>query len=551
MNERIKKVTTVVKEKWTGFSNAIKIMVIAIPVALIAIIIVTAVLLNQKDYTVLYSGLTTAEAGEISAAIAELGVTDVRLNNNEVIVPSDQADSLRMQLAVQGYPKTAKAYDIWNNGVDLWSTAEDKREVARQQREANISATLRQLNAVQYATVNLDIPRTKDYVITEKKEAPTCSITLQLVGDDELTNGEVRAIFDMVSKSVDGLTYDNISVVDTYGRPYEWISKEQEAAEGKDASGVPIARRRFAFQREVESAIRANLDNLLGQVYGRNGYTLSVATLLNYDAKEIQSTEYIPDGDTHAGVMNHDLHIVTSTDLNNAYGLVGVSPNADNSPDYPTLDGLEDGQTYFWNKDETEYSVSNIITKTIKDGYSVENLSVGVVINQTNMTDGERALLERTIAHGAGTTEDKVTVYNTMFDLTQAGGTTIDGNIPPYLTRHYDSYRNMLLFVVIALGIILVLLLIASLCVSRSRKKKIRRRQEQAIAAAQAAAAADVYGGSDRESPQEVDFNIASLTEEAGKESRETILKREIAEFAKTSPDIVASIIKNMLREET
>ena len=49
---------------------------------------------------------------------------------------------------------------------------------------------------------------------------------------------------------------------------------------------------------------------------------------------------------------------------------------------------------------------------------------------------------------------------------------------------------------------------------------------------------------------EEVDFNIASLTEEAGKDSRETILKREISEFAKTNPEIVASIIKNLLREE-
>ena len=59
------------------------------------------------------------------------------------------------------------------------------------------------------------------------------------------------------------------------------------------------------------------------------------------------------------------------------------------------------------------------------------------------------------------------------------------------------------------------------------------------------------YSAEGAEMPQEVDFNIASLTEEAGKESRETILKREIAEFAQSSPDIVASIIRNMLREES
>ena len=84
------------------------------------------------------------------------------------------------------------------------------------------------------------------------------------------------------------------------------------------------------------------------------------------------------------------------------------------------------------------------------------------------------------------------------------------------------------------------------------RKRKIRRRQEQALAAAQAAASESSFSGAATmgEAPQEVDFNIASLTEEAGKDSRETILKREIAEFANTNPEIVASIIKNLLRDE-
>ena len=66
MNEKFKKVTAVVKDKWTGFSTAVKIMIIAIPVAIIAIIIILANLLNSSGDVVLYSGLTSAEAGEIS-----------------------------------------------------------------------------------------------------------------------------------------------------------------------------------------------------------------------------------------------------------------------------------------------------------------------------------------------------------------------------------------------------------------------------------------------------------------------------------------------------
>lgn len=553
MNERVKKVTTFVKEKWTGFSKAVKIMVVAIPIALIAIIIILAVLLNHKDDAVLFSGLTTAEQGEIATAITDLGVTDVSVRaNGDIVVPSDQVDYLRMQLAVQGFPKSGQNYDIWNNGVDLWSTDSDKREVQRQQREAQIGKALTNLDAVRAATVNLDIPPVRDYVITETKEVPTCSVQLELIGDEELTKGEVRAIYNLVTSGVYGLTRDNVSITDTYMRDYDWISPEEEAAGFVDQSGVTVGRRRLQFQREMEAAIKEDIDAMMTDIWGTNGYTLNVAALLNYDDVEKTDTYYYPSGDDNTGVLDHDQYIKENINGETAGGVVGVTPNADQSPEYPEIDDLDDNEDFYYEKNERQFDVSNVITKITGDGYKIDNLSVGVAINTSEMTEREREMVATMVARAAGTDIESVYVYNTTFALSSTGGTTIGrGDRDMYLTP-FDTYRNIMLIVVIALGIILVVLLIVSLCTSRSRKKKIRRRQEQALAAAQSAAVADVYsGGGDRDMPQDVDFNIASLTQEAGKESRETILKREIADFAKNSPEIVASIIKNLLREES
>lgn len=555
MNEKVKKITVKVKEKWTGFSKAIKIMVIAIPIAIIAIIIVLAVLLNHKDRGVLFSGLSTAEAGEIVTAINSLGVTDVTLRDNgDIVVPTENIDSLRMQLSVQGYPKNAKNYDIWNDGVDLWSTDTDKREVQRQQRETNIAATLRLLEPVASATVTLDIPKTRDYVITETKEVPRCSVLLKLRSDEELTNAEVRGIFRLVETSVENLTIDNISVTDTLGRSYMWISEEEEQNGQKDASGVSVARKRQQFVLEMQNAITSQLRDSLATVYGEKNYTVNVSATLNYDAKKVESTEYVPIEGSNTGVLDHEQHIIASDQLDTSGNVIGTTPNADLSPDYPTIDGLVDGEKYYYRKDENQYDVTNIKTTIEKDGYSIDRLTVGVAINRTNLTEGEREQIRGWVAAAAGTDIANVAVHNEAFALTTNNGTTVgDGSGLGIYTRPVDSFRNTLLFVVIGLGVLLVLLLIASLFVSKSRKRKIRRRQEQALAAAQAAAAESSYSGPGAtagEAPQEVDFNIASLTEEAGKDSRETILKREIAEFANTNPEIVASIIKNLLRDE-
>lgn len=553
MNERIKKVTTFVKEKWTGFTTPIKVVVCAIPAVLIAIIIILAVLLSRKNDAVLFSGLTTAEQGEISAAITELGVTEVRVKSNgDIVVPEDQVDYLRMQLAVKGYPKNMSNYDIWNNGKDIWSTDKDKRELQRQQREAQIGAALTNLEAVYRANVRLDIPQTKDYSITETEEIPTCSVQLELIDGYELTKSEVRAMFNLVTSSVYGLTRDHVSITDTLSRPYEWISAEEEQAGLVDPTGVTVARRRFNFQRDMELAIKQDIDAMMTAAFGENGYSLNVSALLNYDDVDITKTDYIPVDENNTGVLSHDQYIKEQINAAAAGGLVGVTANADRSPEYPTFDELDEGENYYYEKNERQFDVSNVITKIKGDGYKIDRMSVGVFINRADMTQLEREMVERVVADAVGADIDNVSVYNTAFAIKNPGdGTTIGRGDRDIWTTPLDTYRNILLFVVIALGIILIALLILSLFMSRSRKKKIRRRQEQALAAAQAAAAADVYSGNgEREMPQDIEFNIASLTEEAGKESRETILKREIADFAKSSPEIVASIIRNMLREE-
>lgn len=551
MKERLKKVTVVVKEKWTGFSTAIKVVLCCIPVALIAIIVILANL-GRGGTTVLYSGLTTEDAAEIASVITNMGIKDVKMTQKgEVIVPSKQADDLRIKLSVQGYPRTTSDYSIWNDGVDLWSTESDKREVAKQQREASIEATLRRMDAIRDAQALLSIPKTKDYVITTTEEKPSCSITIQLQDGEELTNAEVRAIFAVVSKAVDGLTYDNISVTDTKLRTYYWIDPADEAADEKDASGVAVGRRRLEFQRDMEMALKKDLDEFLTKIYGTNGYAINVAAILDFDMKRVVSTEYVPMDENGTGVLDHEDNVDTATNMNTPNGLTGTTPNAALSPDYPTYNGVADGQTYYYRKDEKQYDVTNIKTMIDRDGYKVESLTVGVSVNQTNMTEGERAMIENMVAKAAGTTVDNVAVANIPFYINNSanGGGFGNGGGGMIVTPG-DRNRNMLIILVIVLGVILIGLLIASLMMSRSRKKKIRRRQEQALAAAQAAALDPNYGTERQELPQEVDFNIASLTEEAGKESRETILKREIAEFAQSSPEIVASIIRNMIREE-
>lgn len=560
MNEKLKTVVTTVKTKWTDASKMAKILIISIPVVVIAIIIVLCVMLNSnKSTAVLFSGLSASESGEIASAIQELGVTDVTVNTNgDIIVPAEKADSLRMQMWAQGYPKTTINYDIWNNGVDLWSTDTDKREVKRQQLESRLGATIASMDKIQSATANITLPEVSNYALSDNKGESQCAVFIQLKADAEpLTNEEVRAIYRGVTTSVEGLTKENVSIMDSKLNSYEWVDPEldqPEEDEDTDKSGVDIARKRLEFEQEFVQVLKDGLGDMFTKMYGEDGFAFNVSARLNYDSRNTESTQYTPADGTDHGVKDHEDKVTWGGALDEDGGIVGVTPNADLSPDYPTYTGLEDGQNYYYNKEEIQYSVSNVKETVTKDGYSIDSLSVGLVVNQTNMTQGERDALQAIVANAAGTTVDLVSVYNIPFALsaTNNGGANGDGNLQ-IITPPVDTFRNTLLYVVVGLGIVLILLLVMTLMMSHSRKKKIRRRQEAAFAAAAQSGQTQTAAGAtaqEQESPEEVDFNIASLTEEAAKESRETILKREISDFSKTNPEIVAQIIKNMMKAE-
>ena len=556
MNEKIKSVVTTVRTKWTDASKMAKILIISIPIVVIAIIIVLCVLFNSnKSTAVLFSGLSSSEAGEIATAIQSLDNSpEVTVNSSgDVIVPADQADSLRMQMWAQGYPKSTTNYDIWDNGVDLWSTDLDKREIKRQQLETRLGATIASMDKIAAATVNLTLPETSNYVLSTEKGESQCAVFLQLRNDaEQLTNAEVRAIYRGVTTSVDGLTNENVSVMDSKMNSYEWVDPELDNVDkDEDKSGVDVARKRLEFEQEFVQVLKDGLGEMFTKIYGENGFAFNVSARLNYDAKDVESTQYEPVDGTTAGVINHQDQVNEGGQLDADGGIVGVTPNGDVSPDYPTYTGLEDGQTFYYNKNEIQYSVSNIKETVKKDGYSIDALTVGLVVNQTNMTQAERQALQEIVANAAGTTTDYVSVYNLPFILGSSNnGTTGDSSLQ-IITPPVDTFRNTLLYVVVGLGVLLILLLIITLMMGHSRKKKIRRRQEAALAAAAQGGNAQVGGSTsqEQEAPEEVDFNIASLTEEAAKESRETILKREISDFSKTNPEIVAQIIKNMMRD--
>lgn len=535
--EQVTKLLTSFRQFWDAQEKKRKIAYIAIIVAIILIAVIVAAILNRKEYTVLYEGLDTAEASEIVSQIQELGYEVSLKSDGSVVVPKGTEDKLTMEMALQGYPKSNLTYDLYTNNVDMFSTESEKREYARMALENRLSAVISSLEGVEKATVTLSIPEQQNTVITTVKKEPSASIVVYLGKNVVLTNEQIEGIRHIVQMSYVGLKEENISIVDSYGIPQ--IEKEMSVDVVADVT------KKLAFKTNLENTIKEKILELLRPIYGDDGVSVAVNMVLDFDSKVSEKTDYTPEGNTNSGVLQHGDATEASGGTTVDGGVVGVETNADDT--YPTGNTNGNG-AWTENSLSNTYLVDTYKEQVEKAGYDIESLSIAVVVYTDYISEAQRQDLVKLVANAGSVNPDLadsvVTVTNfAKFDANLGN----DVSVPVYL---FGLTFNQLIVAGAILLILLIVLIVVLIITSSSAKNKRRKFEEQVLAASMA----------DAEEGREITdtFNIGldgqpveipSLTNEAT-DTKDVVIRREITDFARNSPEIVAQLLKNWMKEE-
>lgn len=545
-----------VKTKWTDMGKKGHIVFFSVLGVVVISAVIAIILATRTEYAVLYTGASAEERAEVLSIVSgDLGATKVTVaDNGDILVPKDEVEQLRMKLSMQGYPKSTFNYNIWDDGIDMFSTESDKRVKQVQQLQENLRATLGMISGVDSAIVILNVPNADEYVIGSlNKKETSASIVLQL--KSSLSNETIRGIYNLVRTAVPDIEEENITVTDGAGNllSYEDMSVLNDVNNDEE---IDLYYKRLEVQNSITAILKDKLEEIFDGIF--SDFRVGVDVQLNYDSEVKQSTEYTPsvDEEGNRGGMVSDESYVSAGGGNAAEGgLVGTTVDADISPDYPTLEvGQGDEFYYEWQK-QINYLVNEEITQVEKDGYSYDNISATVVVDATGLSQAEIEEWQGVIANAIGADFNRVTfkAYPFMLDSTSGSGSGTDGDGIVVV----QGERNLLIFAIIALGIILVILLIIALVTSGSSKKRARARREGAMAATlnPNRTTGDYSGG--QEEPQRrvhedsmpADFDVKSLTE-PGEETREDLLKKEIREFSKTNPEIVAQLIRTWMRSD-
>jgi flagellar M-ring protein FliF len=267
------------REVWAGMSTVRRALFVGVALLVVALLVGVYYYRGQSEWAVLYSHLTQDEAQAIRDRLQTQG-TPVRtsLDGTTVEVPAERVGTLRIDLAAQGLPAQAKGYEIFDE-PSLGTTPFRDEVALLRAKQTVIAKTIRQLDPVANATVEIAKPESSPFL--RDKQPTTAAVMVQLKPNATLARAQVAGIVAFVSKAVEGLTPDNVTVVDGKGN-------QLSEPGGPEAGAVSS---QLDYRRAVESYLAEKAQSILLPALGAGRAFVKVTADINFQRhKEVRDT---------------------------------------------------------------------------------------------------------------------------------------------------------------------------------------------------------------------------------------------------------------------
>lgn len=319
--------------------------------------IVGAVLLigwvNNVTYSRLYSNLEESEAGEVINYLNDNKIPYKLADGGKSIeIPADDVYKTRISLAAEGLPRAGSiGYSIFDKN-NLGMTDFLQNLNFRRALEGELTRTIMQLSEVQAARVHIVIP--KDRLFREDKKEATASVLLKLKGHSQLARPQIAGISHLVASSVEGLSPENITIVDYEGNLMSGGRKSDPLA-GLSTSQLEV-------RQSVESYLQDKAQSMLDGVLGNGKAIVRVTADLNFQQVEKTAETYDP----NAPVIRSE----ERTKITNASTDKAEPPNESNQQ--------ENSETIV-----TNYEINKTVEHIINAVGTIDRLSVAVMVDGT------------------------------------------------------------------------------------------------------------------------------------------------------------------------
>lgn len=307
---------------------------------------VSFVFLNEPSYSTLYSGLHEEDAAKVIEQLTSSKIPyKIEDAGKTIKVAQEKVYETRLTLAGKGIPGSGTVgYEIFDKSTMGMSEFMQKLNFKRAL-EGELSKTITQQDGIEGARVHIVIPQKS--IFKDEDKLPTASVVLKLRGSFVLSKTNISAILNLVSSSVEGLTPNRVSLLDTKGR---LLSKESD-----DNSLALSSTKQYEIKENVEKYLSDKAQSILDNVVGYGNAMIQVNADINFD--QVEKTETTFDPESQVAISEQ----------------VGKADNAGKASG--------DSSSQSTQNTTTNYEISKKIERVIQGSGNIKRLSVAVIIN--------------------------------------------------------------------------------------------------------------------------------------------------------------------------
>ena len=386
MAGKMKNILNSCKKYWSGLDKDKKRRIILLVILVAISSTIAAAFLNMTEYEILYMDMDLKECGEITDVLNSLGI-ESKVSGNTVMVDKRQADKARMQLAMQGYPKTGLNYDLYKSSVGLTTSNKDRKVILQYQLQERLGAVISTLSGIKGAIVTISMPDEDIFRFRNETVPVSACVVLEPERGFEPETGQINAIKQLMITSIAGLTVENLAVIDTNLR--DLTSRGGSGFDG-------AASDRISMEKNIEEELRQKIQHMFEPVFGINNIKTSVKVTMDFDRKSSEIIQY-------------------STPGNDAGIPYMVDEFREKVSDSTSTPGREE-ENNFINTDSFTERVQSVISYRVNElRQSVQeaegritDISVSILINKTDMDPGALEDLKRIASAAVGVDPSKI-----------------------------------------------------------------------------------------------------------------------------------------------
>lgn len=511
-------------------------------------------------YVPVFSNLDSKAASQVMSELKAKNI-DAKDRHGTIFVDPKQADKVRIEFAAKNYlpAKSFVGLEIFDKSRLSMTDYERKMNFLRAI-QGELSRSIVALEQVEDANVLIVLPKKEIYI--EDQKPPTAAIRLKIKSGETLSKSLVRGIINLVSHSVEGLTTDNITVVDSRGNTLsDNLEKEVSSAKKLESR----SERELNLQRKegkiLEERINRKLKNVLGEQRVETIVKVELTFNTEKGTKKIYSPVYKEMGKFQKPFLEKGLP--RSEKYTNEYysgqGAVpgGVPGVESNIPGYKALLNSETTTygkkeniiNYELNQQDVQYEVAPVVVKKITVGVFVDwilepvrlpdgtfkvNSQGEIVKRYRQRTPEELKRLQKLVEAAIGydpARGDQVSVEGIQF--TRTADLKMIEKEQARLRRAVVLKRTMWPVLTLIAIFVLFVILFQQLSVYRNAK------EEEMLAYEKLRALKELENRKQKELEEEI------KREEAAKDH----LLRGIIAFTKRNPKAVADIVRTWLFE--